>query len=81
MDYKDGRAAARLATLLQVLVGFVEVGVGLVSGSLALTADGIDSFSDAVISLIVWFGLRISVKKPTNTCNSVASLAAARPSL
>ena len=64
-DYKEGRAAARLSTLLQVLVGFVEIGVGVITGSLALTADGIDSFSDAAISLIVWFGLRISLKKPT----------------
>lgn len=54
-----------MATVLQVLVGLVEVGVGLISGSLALTADGIDSFSDAAISLIVWFGLRISIKKPS----------------
>lgn len=64
-EYKEGRAAARLAALLQVLVGFVEIGVGFITGSLALTADGIDSFSDATISLIVWFGLRVSFRKPT----------------
>jgi len=49
-----------------VIIGIMEIGVGLISRSLSVTADGIDSFSDAAISLIVWFGLRYSLKEPTS---------------
>jgi len=42
----------------------VEVLVGQLSDSVALSADGYDSFGDAVISFIVWFGLRISRRAP-----------------
>ncbi len=46
------------------MVGFVEVFAGLFTLSVALIADGVQSFADAVVSLIVWIGLRISRKKP-----------------
>ena len=45
-----------------VLVGIVEVVVGVFSASVALIADGVHSFSDAAVSLIVWLGLRLSRK-------------------
>lgn len=43
-------------------IGISEVGVGQLSGSIALTADGVDSIADAFISFIVWSGLRMSRK-------------------
>lgn len=46
------------------MVGFVEVIAGLFTLSVALIADGVQSFADAGVSLIVWIGLRISRKKP-----------------
>lgn len=48
---------------MNVAVGFLEVGVGLYTGSLALTADGVHGFVDAIVSLTVWFGIRYSQKK------------------
>jgi len=47
-----------------VLVGIVEVLVGIFSLSVALIADGAHSFADAAVSLIVWVGLRLSRKAP-----------------
>lgn len=46
------------------MVGFSEVFMGLFTVSVALIADGIQSFADAGVSLIVWIGLRISRRKP-----------------
>jgi cation diffusion facilitator family transporter len=60
---KSGRVAKR-SFAVQLLVGFVEVFVGLFTLSVALIADGVQSFADAGVSLIVWMGLRISRKKP-----------------
>ncbi len=45
-------------------MGIVEVVVGIFTFSLALVADGAQSFADAVVSLIVWVGLRLSRKAP-----------------
>jgi cation diffusion facilitator family transporter len=60
---KSGRVAKR-SFVVQLILGFVEVFVGLFTLSVALIADGVQSFADAVVSLIVWIGLRISRKKP-----------------
>ena len=46
-------------------LGIVEITFSLISGSISLLADGIDSISDAVVSFFVWAGLRISRRKPT----------------
>ena len=45
-------------------MGFAEVFMGIFTLSVALIADGIQSFADAVVSLIVWIGLRISRRAP-----------------
>jgi len=45
-------------------VGSSEVFMGLFTLSIGLIADGIQSFADAGVSLIVWIGLRISRKAP-----------------
>jgi len=60
---KGGVVAERSFTIL-VLVGIVEVFVGTLSLSVALIADGVHSFADAVVSLIVWIGLRLSRRAP-----------------
>jgi cation diffusion facilitator family transporter len=59
-----GGAVAEKSFAISLLVGVVEVSVGLFSLSLALIADGVQSFADAVVSLIVWIGLRLSRKAP-----------------
>jgi cation diffusion facilitator family transporter len=47
-----------------ICIGIVELGVGFWTGSLGLKADGVDSLSDSVISLIVWVGLHYSRRRP-----------------
>ena len=46
------------------MVGLSELFMGVFTASIALIADGIQSFADAGVSLIVWIGLRLSRKKP-----------------
>ena len=58
-----GQLIAIVSFFVNVAVGFLEVGVGLYTGSLALTADGVHGFVDAIVSLTVWFGIRYSQKK------------------
>ena len=64
VELAKGGAVAEKSFAISVLVGIVEVFVGIFSLSLALVADGIQSFADAVVSLIVWIGLRLSKKAP-----------------
>lgn len=59
-----GGAVAEKSFVVLVLVGVAEVFTGIFSLSLALVADGIQSFADAIVSLIVWIGLRFSGKAP-----------------
>jgi cation diffusion facilitator family transporter len=59
-----GGAVAEKSFAILVLVGIAEVSIGIFSLSLALIADGVQSFADAVVSLIVWIGLRFSGKAP-----------------
>jgi cation diffusion facilitator family transporter len=59
-----GGAVAEKSFVVLLLVGVVEVFVGIFSLSLALIADGVQSFADAIVSLIVWVGLRLSGRAP-----------------
>ena len=60
----QGGKVARKSFAIQLLVGFAEVFMGIFTLSVALIADGIQSFADAVVSLMVWIGLRISRRAP-----------------
>jgi len=63
-ELAKGGTVAEKSFVILVLVGMVEVFVGIFSLSVALIADGVHSFADAVVSLIVWIGLRLSRKAP-----------------
>jgi len=58
-----GQLIAIISFFVNLCVGFLEVGFGTFFGSLALVADGVHSFVDAVVSLTVWLGIRYSQKK------------------
>ena len=58
-----GQLVAIISFFVNVGIGFFEVGFGLFFGSLALMADGVHSFVDAFVSLMVWLGIRYSQKK------------------
>jgi len=60
---QSGKVAKR-SFLVQLMVGIFEVIIGMFTLSIALIADGIQSFADAGVSLMVWIGLRISRRAP-----------------
>jgi len=59
-----GEKIAKLSVLTLLGIGVAELVVGFWTGSLGLKADGVDSLSDSVISLIVWVGLHYSRRRP-----------------
>ncbi|MCL4436478.1 MAG: cation diffusion facilitator family transporter [Thaumarchaeota archaeon] len=67
--YTQGERLAKVSSLTLAGIGLVEIIAGSFTGSIGLTADGIDSMSDAVVSLLVWFGLKVSRKAPDERFN------------
>ena len=61
-----GQRAARQSVITLAAIGFAELIVTTFTGSITLTADGLDSLADAMISFIVWFGI-LMVKKPRSS--------------
>lgn len=62
--FEAGERIAKLSVITLVAIGLVELTVGFWTGSLGVKADGLDSLSDSVISLIVWVGLHFSRRRP-----------------
>lgn len=58
-----GEQIAIISFAANLLIGLFELGFGIFFSSLALSADGIHSFVDAVVSLTVFLGIRFSLKK------------------
>lgn len=63
--FQEGERIAKVSVWTLLALGLIEIIFSLVSGSIALLADGIDSISDAVVSFFVWTGLRFVRKKPS----------------
>ncbi len=61
---RDGERVAKASFVTLLAIGIAELLTGFFSHSLTLTTDGADSLSDALISLIVWAGLRVAKKAP-----------------
>jgi cation diffusion facilitator family transporter len=59
-----GGQASIAGIAVNVALAVVKVTTGLVGNSYALVADGIESAADVVSSLVVWSGLRISIRPP-----------------
>ncbi|MGI0080650.1 MAG: cation diffusion facilitator family transporter [Nitrososphaerales archaeon] len=62
--YAEGQRIAKLSVWTLVGIGITELLVAFLTGSVGLLADGVDSISDSVISLMIWIGLRFSRRKP-----------------
>jgi cation diffusion facilitator family transporter len=60
----QGGKVAKRSFFVQLMVGLSELVMGVFTLSIALIADGVQSFADAGVSLIVWIGLRISRRAP-----------------
>lgn len=61
--FEEAKRAAWVSIWTLVGIGIGEVLVSTFTGSLTLLADGLDSMADALVSFIVWFGIRM-VQKP-----------------
>jgi len=63
--FRQGEKAAKLSAIILLALGTLKGIVAIVSGSVALLAGTIESFSDVFSSIAVWAGLKIAKKKPT----------------
>jgi cation diffusion facilitator family transporter len=61
---KPGLMAAGVGMAVNVVLAIVKIVTGVVGNSYALIADGIESTTDIVSSLVVWTGLKISSLPP-----------------
>jgi len=61
--FEEARRAAWISIWTLVGIGVGEVLVSTFTASLTLFADGLDSMADALVSFIVWFGIRM-LQKP-----------------
>jgi cation diffusion facilitator family transporter len=62
--FSAGERIAKLSVLTLLSIGIVQIPIGLWTGSVGLTADGVTSISDSLISMIVWVGLHFSRRRP-----------------
>jgi cation diffusion facilitator family transporter len=61
-----GIVVSRRSTFVLVILAIAKGTVGLLSGSIALLADAAHTTMDIAGSVIVWLGLRLSIRKPTD---------------
>jgi cation diffusion facilitator family transporter len=66
VQLQRGITVAKRSTLVLVFLSVTKVAVGLLSGSIALLADATHTVMDIASSTIVWLGLRLSVREPTD---------------
>lgn len=58
--FEEARKAAWVSIWTLVGIGLAEITISLVlAGSLTLFADALDSLADALVSFVVWFGIRM----------------------
>lgn len=57
--FEEGRRAAWVSVWTLLGIGVAELIISTTTGSLTLFADGLDSMADALVSFIVWFGIRM----------------------
>jgi len=62
---KLAERGARVSIIAYIILSVLKLGVGYISGSKALTADGLNNTTDIVSSLAVLIGLIIS-RKPAD---------------
>lgn len=64
-DLKVAERGARISIIAYIVLSLLKLGIGVLSGSKALTADGLNNATDIVASLAVLIGLVIS-RKPAD---------------
>jgi len=64
MEAEEGKKAAKIAMAGNSAISLIKLVVGTMFGSMAVIADGIDSFFDIISSISVMIGIRASEKPP-----------------
>jgi cation diffusion facilitator family transporter len=64
--FYEGERIAKVSIWTLLALGIVEIAFSLVTFSVALLADGIDSISDAGVTFFVWTGLRFVRRRPSH---------------
>ncbi len=59
-----GQRISEISIAVLISIFLIEVLSGIYTGSIGLIADGIHSAGDALVSFIVWFGLRLAQREP-----------------
>lgn len=62
---RKGQKASVNSALISLLLAIGKAAIGFMSGSIALVGSALDSFSDLVVMLASWFGLKISQRDPS----------------
>ena len=60
---EDGKKVAPYSIFLNIVLVFAKAGIALLSGSTAVLAETIHSFTDVIGSLAIRVGITISLKK------------------
>jgi len=60
-----GEKTVKLSSFAVAIIGLTKGFVGLFTGSVALLAQAVDSFTDVFASVTVYLGLKFAQKKPT----------------
>jgi ferrous-iron efflux pump FieF len=63
--FHEGERIAKVSVWTLLALGIVEIAFSLVTLSVALLADGIDSIGDAGVTFFVWTGLRFVRRRPS----------------
>ena len=65
LSFQRGENIAKLSSFAAAMIGLTKGVVGLFTGSTALLAQAVDSFTDVFASVAVYLGLKFTQKKPT----------------
>jgi len=66
-DLAPGIRASTFSIFVNIFLAAVKIVTGVVGNSYALIADGVESCTDILSSLVVWGGLRIAARPPDRT--------------
>ena len=61
---ETGLRLSKLALVINTVLAFIKIAVGILGNSYVLIADGIESTADIFSSVVVWGGLRVAVIPP-----------------
>ena len=61
----EGEKATLISMIINTLLILIKIGTGVLIGSIALIASGIDALSDLIASIAVFLGLRFSQRDPS----------------